>query len=195
MVVRTAQRKRTRQALLAGARALLARGRPVTLADAAEEASISIATAYRYFSDPRVLAAEAALDIEVMPVERMLAGAKGSRERVHRVADYFRAMVIQHEAAFRAYMAATMEATIGQDPKRRIAIRGARRVDAFEAALADERSRLARDDLRDCVSALSGVTGIEHHIVMHDICGLDADAAARVARISVDAILDRFGVM
>jgi AcrR family transcriptional regulator len=46
----TNQKQRTRQALVA-AKALVANGRPVTIADVAEAAQVSVATAYRYFSN------------------------------------------------------------------------------------------------------------------------------------------------
>jgi AcrR family transcriptional regulator len=55
----TNQKQRTRQALVA-AKALVANGRPVTIADVAEAAQVSVATAYRYFSNPNDLVLEAA---------------------------------------------------------------------------------------------------------------------------------------
>jgi AcrR family transcriptional regulator len=55
----TNQKQRTMQALVA-AKALVANGRPVTIADVAEAAQVSVATAYRYFSNPNDLVLEAA---------------------------------------------------------------------------------------------------------------------------------------
>ena len=59
---RTNQKLRTRKALLDAARALAARGEPVTVTAAAAEAGISKATAYRYFAASDALTMEAALD-------------------------------------------------------------------------------------------------------------------------------------
>ena len=60
---RTAQKARTREALLDATRSLIADGIPVTVQRAADEAGISKATAYRYFSDPSLLVAEAGLKV------------------------------------------------------------------------------------------------------------------------------------
>ncbi len=51
----TNQKQRTRQALVDAAKALAANGRPLTIADVAEAAQVSAATAYRYFSNPNDL--------------------------------------------------------------------------------------------------------------------------------------------
>src|SRR6476661_1566042 len=52
---RVAQKRRTREALVAAARDLVARGETPTVEAAAEAASISRTTAYRYFSNQRAL--------------------------------------------------------------------------------------------------------------------------------------------
>ena len=52
MAPRTAQKNRTRAALLAKARDLMNQGEEITVARVADAAAISRATAYRYFSDP-----------------------------------------------------------------------------------------------------------------------------------------------
>ena len=57
---RTNQKQRTRHALVDAAKALAANGRPLTIADVAEAAQVSVATAYRYFSNPNDLVLEAA---------------------------------------------------------------------------------------------------------------------------------------
>jgi len=52
---RTQQKQRTRDALVAAARALVAEGRTPKVEDAAEAAGISRTTAYRYFPNRRAL--------------------------------------------------------------------------------------------------------------------------------------------
>ena len=52
---RSAQKARTRQALVSAARDLVAAGTTPTVEDAAEAASISRTTAYRYFPTKRAL--------------------------------------------------------------------------------------------------------------------------------------------
>jgi AcrR family transcriptional regulator len=57
---RADQKQRTRQALIDAAKALAANGRPLTIAEVAEAAQVSIAAGYRYFSNPNDLVLEAA---------------------------------------------------------------------------------------------------------------------------------------
>ena len=86
---RSGQKRRTREAILAGARALLARGETVTVAAAAAEQDISRATAYRYFSDALSLELEAGLAVEVLPFDQIVAGAGTVRERVRAISLYY----------------------------------------------------------------------------------------------------------
>src|SRR6188508_963780 len=62
---RTNQKLRTKNALLAAARALIAKGAAPTVEDAAEAASISRTTAYRYFKNQPELLAAAHPEIQV----------------------------------------------------------------------------------------------------------------------------------
>lgn len=55
LVGRIAQKRRTREALIAAARSLIADGQTPTVAAAAASASISRTTAYRYFESQREL--------------------------------------------------------------------------------------------------------------------------------------------
>ena len=59
---RIQQKYRTRRELLAAARRLLERKQPVTVQTAADEAEISRATAYRYFTSAEYLKREAFLE-------------------------------------------------------------------------------------------------------------------------------------
>src|ERR671932_2450337 len=68
---RTSQKTRTRDALIAAARQLLAKGVTPTVEEAAAEASIGRTTAYRYFPNSRALLAATFPEIEM----RSLLGA------------------------------------------------------------------------------------------------------------------------
>jgi AcrR family transcriptional regulator len=62
---RTNQKVRTRDALVAAARRLLAKGVTPALEEAAAEASIGRTTAYRYFPNSRALLAASYQEIEM----------------------------------------------------------------------------------------------------------------------------------
>ncbi|WP_165978838.1 TetR/AcrR family transcriptional regulator [Antarcticimicrobium luteum] len=185
---RKAQKLKTRQKLLAAARELAEENADVSVTAAAQRAGISKATAYRYFSDPAVLASEAVLDIAVRDAESLLDGVENLRERVHLVTDYYRDFGREREPAFRKFLGQLMADWTPDTPNRQ---RGARRIPALRLALEPARDRMPAGRLEDLVMALAGCgTGFEQHIALNDVCGLDRAAADRIARAVVDAILD-----
>jgi AcrR family transcriptional regulator len=188
---RHAQKARTREALLAGARALLAEGGTVSVTAAARRAGISKATAYRYFSDPAVLAAEAGLAVQVKPYDEIVAGATTPRARVHAVSLYILNLSLAHEAAFRQFLARSLDA-IAADADAPTGRRGARRVEMFRRALAPERQRLGPEAHDRLVRALSTATGTEAMIALLDVAGTDRDGAETAVGDMTDAVLDRF---
>jgi len=187
---RKAQKLKTRQKMLAAARALAEEGQEVTVTAAAQRAGISKATAYRYFSDPAVLAGEAVLDIAVSETESLLDGIEAPRQRVHAITDYYRDFGRDHEPAFRKFLGQLMADWTPEGPNRQ---RGARRIPALRLALEPARTAMTPDDFDDLVMALAGCgTGFEQHVALSDVCGLSREEADRIARAVVDAILDRY---
>ena len=188
---RRKQKRRTREAILAGARALIEMGKTVTVTAAASHSGVSKATAYRYFSDPRVLAAEAGLSVEVSPYEVVVSGAKTTREKVQAVSLYLLDLSIAHEAKFRHFIARNLDAwqaggAVDQSP------RGARRVLMFEMALEAERGRLSPDQFDALVRALSMATGIEALIALYDVVGASPENARSTVVEIAEALMDRF---
>lgn len=183
------QKSRTREAILAGARALLARGAPVTVTAAAAEQAISKATAYRYFSDARSLELEAGLAVEVLPFEEIIAGANTVRQRVLAVSLYILDLSLAHEAEFRQFLARNLDVWVaeGGAPRQR---RGARRVQMFEAALAPARDAVGEDGLRRLVLGLTAATGTEAMIALLDIGEARQDEARDAVMSIADALLD-----
>ena len=116
---RRAQKSRTRQALMAAARTLLTDGEIVTVTAAAERAGMSKATAYRYFSDPAILVAEAGLDVEVLSYDQVVAGAATLRDRLRAISLYFLDLAIDHEVKFRQFVGLTLTAWRPDDGKTR----------------------------------------------------------------------------
>ncbi|QGZ35976.1 TetR/AcrR family transcriptional regulator [Stappia indica] len=188
---RTSQKNRTREAILAGARALIERGEPVTVTAAAAESGISKATAYRYFSDPAVLTAEAGLAVEVRDYAEIVQGCDTPRDKVLAVSLYMFDLALAHEGAFRQFLARNLDCWLaeagGEVPRR-----GARRVAMFRQALGDVRPALPADRLALLVGALSAATGTEAMIALTDIARLTPQAARLAVREMTEAILDRF---
>lgn len=186
---RLAQKARTRDALLRAAREMLAEGEPLTVTAAAARAGMSKATAYRYFSDPALLAAEAGLAVKVLPYEDVVAGAETVRDRVRAVSLYIFDLSVQHEAAFRQFLARNLDAwQANPGPMVR---RGARRVAMFEAALDDPSVELSPKARKTLVHGLSTATGSEAMIGLFDIAQADLETARATVLDIAEALMDR----
>ncbi|AWM87606.1 TetR family transcriptional regulator [Microvirga sp. 17 mud 1-3] len=189
---RTNQKARTRQALLAAARLLMERNEPVSVAAAADEAKISRATAYRYFSNADVLSLEAVLDGRVATPQEIVGDAQDVRERVHRVQRYLFALTRGSEAKFRIFLARALDSWVADGGRPDRQIRAGRRLPMYEFALAPVRPRMTEEDFTRLVLSLSAVSGMESYLALKDVCRVDDATADTVAASVIDAVLDRF---
>lgn len=170
---RVNQKKRTRAALLRAAQELTGQGLQPSVADVADHAGISRATAYRYFSRPEDLIREAALDGVARDIRVEIPQADEGATLEDRLVDVVGQvydMVEANETMFRALLA-------GSAPGAGTAKRGGRRIGWLSEALAPLRKDLPAKDFRRLVHALSLTTGVETFVVLKDICELDAKEA------------------
>ncbi|MBB3930441.1 AcrR family transcriptional regulator [Kaistia hirudinis] len=178
---RVAQKQRTRAALLQAAREWLAEGKHPTVAEAADRAKISRATAYRYFSAPETMAQEAVLDaIAKEFADVHFRGAPPDADLAGRAAFVVAAilrMVIANEALFRTFLSVSVGG--GARPA---APRGGRRLGWIREALAPRLGDLDSARQERLVTGLALLTGIETIIVLRDVCGLREDAIEATAR-------------
>ncbi|WP_181164566.1 TetR/AcrR family transcriptional regulator [Amaricoccus solimangrovi] len=180
------QKRRTRAAILAGARDLMERGEPVTVAQAAKVAGVSKATAYRYFTDPATLTAEAGLAARVATYEEIVAGAEGLRARLLAITLYFFDYPCDNEVAFRQFLARYLDAWLAD---RKSADRGARRAVMFERALRED-GNVPPPAWPAIVNALTLVTGAEAMITLFDIAHLDRAGARATVRATAEALIE-----
>jgi AcrR family transcriptional regulator len=171
------QKSRTRKDLLRAAARLMKDGRNPGLEDIAEEAMVSRATAYRYFSGVEALLVEAALDV-AMPDEALF-DADGPRDPVDRLlrADAaVAAMIRENEAALRAMLVHSLQR--GMDDGT-LPVRQNRRTPLIELALSPARDALSAAEFTRLTHALALVIGTESMVVFKDVLAIgDADAAA-----------------
>ena len=176
---RIAQKLRTRRALLFAARELVAEGRTPTLAEAADAAMVSRATAYRYFPSQEALLAEVPLSVDVPTVRSLFGGDAAPTDVEDRVAlvhntryDHIR----EREVQVRLFLRNTLLRPL--DPERNdVPLRPSFRLELLDAALQPLERELDPDQLERLKTALSILIGTEAFIAMRDVVGLDHDQA------------------
>lgn len=188
---RLGQKLRTRRDLLAAARALIDRGAEIYVAAVADEAGISRATAYRYFSDSATLALEAVLDGAVVAPQNVIPERASTRERVHAVRRYWLSFYSIWENRLRVFAARALQSGSDGAPRYR---RAARRLPMFREALAPVGTRLGEKKLEELTLAVSAVSGFENYITLKDILGQDQARIEALSATILDALLDKYGV-
>lgn len=185
---RTRQKKRTRAALVASARDLVARGgRPPTVAEAAEAAAVSRTTAYRYFSTQRSLLLAAHPEVELTS---MLPADIGDDPEVRLEAAVrgFLAMVVDTESQQRTMLRLSLETDAST---RELPLRQGRAIGWFSEALAPLAPWLGEDGVRRLALAVRAVAGIEALVWLVDIAHLTQDDAVEQMVWSAIALLRR----
>jgi AcrR family transcriptional regulator len=182
---RTRQKARTRDALIAATRRLLAQGSTPTVEQAATAARISRATAYRYFPNQRVLLAATYPLIDLRSLLPSPAPSDPAA-RLEAVADAQTQLVLQFEPELRTQLRLALDpdADRGELPLRR-----GRRITWIEEALAPLRGQLPEPELRRLVHAIGAAVGIEALVWLTDIAGLSRQQAAEVMRWSARTLL------
>lgn len=182
---RTRQKSRTRTALVAGARELLAEGVIPTVEQAAERAEISKTTAYRYFANQRtlMLATNPHLDAP------SLLGSDAPADPAARLAlavDHYIAGMLEYEAELRAQLWLSLDPANSED----LPFRKGRAIGWYEDALAPLRERLGSAELRRLVIAIRAASGLEAFVWLTDVAGLTKERAAETMRSSAQALLN-----
>ena len=180
------QKSRTRQALIAAARNLLAEGVTPTVEAAAATATISRATAYRYFPNQSSLLVAAHPEADV----RSLLDADAPLEpeaRLDAVVTGTAQIFLSSEATYRTMLRLSLET----EPAARgeLALRKGLRLLWIEDALDPVRDKLPTDDFRRLIHAIAVAIGIEAIIVLVDLAGLSRTEAVEVIRWSARGLL------
>jgi AcrR family transcriptional regulator len=180
-------RRRTKAAIMEGARTLLREGKVPSVADAAEAAGVSRATAYRYFPTQGALVREA-VDAGLVrgrsAWEELLGDAGELTERVERYVSLIFGLIRENEALMRGYLLLALEQwakvqageELGEEP-----IERGGRLQAISATLEPFTEQLDDEAIRRLSVALSLLVGIEAHVVFRDIWGLDDEEARGIS--------------
>lgn len=188
------QKARTRAAIIEAAQQLSRRGGTPTVADAAERAGVSRATAYRYFPTQEALLVELA-DVapRVTSVDEAMArlSTPDVERRLLTLLDTFGPITLAEEEHFRRALRVYQDTWLrsrrnngGDNPP---AVREGRRMRWLDTALEPLDLPAARK--RRLRAALALTLGADSLVVMKDVCGLDDEEALEVLRWTAQTLL------
>ena len=185
---RTRQKQRTRSALVASARDLVAQGgRPPTVAEAAEAASVSRTTAYRYFPTQHSLLLAAHPEIDAASMLPLDIG-DDPEVRLETAVRGFLAMVTDTESQQRTMLRLSLEADAATQE---LPLRQGRAIAWFTEALTPLAPRLGENAVRQVAVAVRAVAGIESLVWLVDVGGMSRDEAVEQMVWSAVAVLRR----
>jgi len=180
---RSGQKNRTRTALVAAAREIVACGGSPTVEQAAAAAAVSRTTAYRYFPNQCMLLAAAHPETGA---ESML-GEHASRdpaERLDQVVRAFTEVIMETEAQQRTMLRLSLQPDPGELP-----LRQGRAIGWITEALEPLRDRLTDAGIHRLALAIRSAVGIEALVWLTDIARLSRPEAVELMRWSARALL------
>ncbi|MGW3959791.1 TetR/AcrR family transcriptional regulator [Amycolatopsis sp. NPDC005003] len=186
------QKQRTRTALLDAAAGLVRDGRPMTVANVAEAAMVSTATAYRYFPNPQSLwTGLATRSADEVHLGELIEGAGDDpAQRIDAVIRYAADMQFGDEAYWRALVRANLDRWFEQGGTSAEApVRGETRIRMTRQAVEPLEGKLPPEAHRRLTMALMLVYGVEALIVTRDACHLEPDEATEVMRWAAQALI------
>ena len=184
---RTQQKARTRAAMLAATRELLADGITPTVEQAAERAAVSRTTAYRYFPNQRALLIASYPELDA----RSLLDGDAPADPVARldvVTDSIARQILEHESELRAMLRLSLESPAPS--AQTLPLRQGRAIGWVEDALSPLKTRIPEAQLRRLVLAIRATLGIEALVWLTDVGGLTRQQAADLMRTSARTLLE-----
>jgi AcrR family transcriptional regulator len=177
--------------LLEEAVKLVRRGRIPSVAEVAQSAGVSRATAYRYFPSRSKLVS-AVIAEALGPVRRAVPQHGDAKERLHELLDRTYSRFKAYEPHMRAGLQLALEhqslekaGLLEEEPFRR-----GQRTKILDATLAPLKAKLPKKDYDRLIKALAVVYGIEPMVILKDICGASDRETEAVVRWMMDALVD-----
>ena len=180
------QKRRTRDALIAAARDLVANGETPTVERTADRAEVSRATAFRYFANQRALLVATYPRLE----EASLLGAAHDEDplvRLDAVTEELARRIVEYEQELRAHLRLSLESATAQSDE--LPLRQGRAIGWIDDALSPLRDRMPARDLRRLVLAIRATLGIEALVWLTDVGGVSREEAVDIMRSSARTLL------
>jgi AcrR family transcriptional regulator len=169
---RIIQKLKTREVLISTANELLKKGVLRSVEQAAGEAGVSKATAYRYFANLEALKREASLQLKSEPPDQLFKDlAPDDLEgRLARLVNYHFELFTKNETEFRLFLSSVIGESVSAPA---VHSRGGRRIAMITEALEPLKGSVTKKEFNHMVNALSLVFGIESITILKDLCGLN----------------------
>jgi AcrR family transcriptional regulator len=183
---RVQQKARTRAELIRAARTLMDGGIAPTVDEAARAASVSRATAYRYFPSRRALLVAA---YPQLTAESLL-GDDAPRDpaaRLDLVLDGITRQLLEHEPVLRTMLRLSLEARTATPDD--LPFRVGRRIAWVGDALEPLRAELSEPDRERLVLAIASAVGIDALVWLTDVAGLSRPEAVELMCWSARTLL------
>ena len=170
---------------------LVRRGRIPSVAEVAQSAGVSRATAYRYFPSRSKLVS-AVIAEALGPVRRAVPQQGDAKTRLHELLDRTYSRFKEYEPHMRAGLQLALEhqslekaGLLEEEPFRR-----GQRTRILDTTLAPLKAKLPKKDYDRLLKALAVVYGIEPMVILKDICGASDRETEAVVRWMMDALVD-----
>ena len=183
---RVAQKRRTRDALIAAARELVAEGLTPTVEAAAEAAAISRTTAYRYFPSQRALLVAAHPETgatSLLPANP----PQDEAARLDLVVDAFVRSLLENEPQQRTMLRLSLEATAAE--RAQLPLRQGRGIKWIEEALTPPEATMPETERHRLALAIRTTIGVEALVWLTDVAGLSRNDAGDLMRWAASALL------
>ena len=192
---RVGQKNRTRNQLLAAARALMAENESISVASVARRAGISTATAYRYFADPQELKLEAVIDIDASGKSNLIgrfdaisSSVSDPSERVIIANQLILDFVRENEPGLRLFIARFHERRATQAAAGDDIVPFGQRIALIERAIEPARG-LFQDRYNQVRQALLAACGPEIYFILKDIAKLDEAQIERTMATNLRSVI------
>src|SRR5919108_3311966 len=184
-------RGRTFKRLLDEAVVLVRRGRIPSVAEVAQSAGVSRATAYRYFPSRSKLVSPVIAGA-LAPVRRAVPQEGDAKARLHELLDRTYSRFHDYEPHMRAALQLALEhqsleaaGLLEEEPFRR-----GQRTEILATTVSPLKRKLSKKSYERLLKALAVVYGIEPMIILKDICGANDRETEAVVRWMMDALVD-----
>jgi AcrR family transcriptional regulator len=191
---RANQKARTRASIVEAAGKLIGAGKAPSVAEAAEAAKVSRATAYRYFPTPEALHMEVAgITPAFEPVEQLVQALEGedAPARLAAFTEAFNRVTFAEEARMRIALKTYVDIWFASkgDEGEAPAVREGRRMRWLDEVLAPARPALPEPQWQRLKAALALTSGADAMVVMKDVCRLGEEEAQAVLQWTARALL------